>query len=124
MSGEQNTYTIRGNDVDMGLNGYSVPWGVCTSKKDSTEKKEALYPNQRGNTGTRVTWDKVDVCALEVTRIAETGDVSSLPEPKEDDVVELDGEKYLVTKSEKTMTLEAATTFSIEVKRWVDLPLD
>lgn len=125
---DTNTYIIKGNDIAFGIPGSMVvPWGVLTSAKRKPSNTVAEFPDEDGEIGTRVSYQRKQVYNLEVIRGGKKGvKVDALPEPALDDVVHFKGLYMIISSLDDSCAQGDAQKYSIELTYYpaIDLTPD
>ena len=113
---DQNSYTVKGNDISFGLDGVIVPWGVVTSVKRKPSKSSEKFIGESGSTESVVYWDPQETVTLDVIRGGKKGvKATTLPVPQIGDKVEFNGKTYYVENLDDSMERAAAQKYSIEI---------
>jgi len=122
-----NNYTIVGNDIEYGIEGLSVPWGVVTNESSEPDVRVQEYDTgANGSIGTAVLEERKQTLKLDILRSSGSsvvGSAESLPLPDIGDIVTVDSINYAVTAKSKTRKRGDAATLSVSLTKWNGITL-
>ncbi len=123
---DQNAYVIHGNDVLYGLANANVPWGIVLNDNGDKTKNYTEYPGQNGETQTVVSNKRKREVKLEILRGAKNAvdKAADLPMPDNDDIVEYEGHRYIVTNVSEAKPIDDAWKVTVTLTHYpfVTLP--
>jgi len=123
-----NNYTIIGNDIEYGIPGAGVPWGIVTQDSSDPDIRVQEYDTgSEGSIGTVVIEDRKNTIKLDVLRASQSataGSATALPMPSAGDIVTYDTIKYVVTGLGRVRKRGDAATLSVTLTKWTGVNLD